>query len=157
MKLGENAKSGMDSIEFVKYIFLSILPLFPDAAYTPGKRVAIIVDSGPGRVNSSMLAQLRIHGFYLIPGVPSTAHVAKATDRNYGLFKSVYQDNLVKLTEYRVSDNSDRKTIQPTGIPLLIFGGGPQEIDPKNSFEDSYGFENIYQDLILYWSQSILP
>ena len=73
--------------------------------------------------------------------MPNTTHIAQATDRYYGLFKSVYQYNLVKLTEYIVSDKSDKKTIQPTDIPLLIFGGGPQEIGLKNAFEDSFGFE----------------
>ena len=80
MTLVENIKAGMDSIEFAKYIFSTILPLFPDSEDTPGKRVAIIVDSGPGRVNSSMLAQIRIRGFYLIPGVPNTTHVTQVTD-----------------------------------------------------------------------------
>ena len=88
--LGANSKAGMDSIDFSEYLFSTILPLFPDAADTPGKRVAIIVDSGPGRVNSIILAQLIIRGFYLIPGVPNTTHVTQATDKNYGLFKSVY-------------------------------------------------------------------
>ena len=46
----------MDSIEFEKYIFSTILPLFSDAADTQGKNVVIIVDSGPGHVDSSMLA-----------------------------------------------------------------------------------------------------
>ena len=79
--------------------------------------------------------------FYLIPGVPNTPHVTQTTDINHGLFKSVYQDNLVKLIEYRVSDKSDKKTIHQTDIPLLIFGGGPQEIGVKNAFEYSFGFE----------------
>ena len=73
-----------------------------------------------------MLAHIRIHRFCLIPGVPNTTHVKKATDRNDGLFKSVYRDNLVKTIEYRVSDKNDKKTIQPTDITILIFGGGPQ-------------------------------
>ena len=117
------------------------MPLFHDAADTPRKYIAIIVDSSSGRVNSSMHAHLRLRRFYLIPGVPNTTHVTQATDINYGLYKSVYQDNLVKLTEYTVSDNSDNKTIHPTDITLLIFVGGPQEIGLKNAFEDSFGFE----------------
>ena len=36
---------------------------------------------------------------------------------------------------------SYKNTIQTTDIPLLIFGGGPQEIGPKNAFEYSFGFE----------------
>ena len=70
----------MDSIDFEKYLFSTILSMFPDAADTPGKRVAIIVDSGPGCVNSIILAQLMIRGLYLIPGVPNTTHVTQATD-----------------------------------------------------------------------------
>ena len=73
-----------------------------------------------------MLAQLRIRGFYLIPGVPSITHVKQATDRNDGFFKSVYQDNLVKLNEYKVREKSGKNIIQPTDIHLLIFGIGPQ-------------------------------
>ena len=100
--------------------------LFTDAPEIPGKGVEIFVDSGPGRVNSSMLTQISICGFYLIPGVPNTTHVTHATDRNYGLFKSVYRYNIVKITEYRVSDKSDKNTIQQYGIPLLIFYGDAQ-------------------------------
>ena len=44
----------------------------------------------------------------------------------------------MKLTEHRVKHN---KTIQPTDIPLLIFGGGPQDIGLKNSFGASFGYE----------------
>ena len=51
-----NAKTCMDSVEFAKYTFSKILPMFPDTADTPGKCVSIIFDSGPGYVNSSMLA-----------------------------------------------------------------------------------------------------
>ena len=122
--------------------------MFPNAADKPGKCVEILVDGGPGRVNSSMLAHLRIRGFYLIPGVPNKTHVTQETDRNYGLFKSVYRDNLVKLTEYRVINKSDNNTIQPTDIPLLIFGGGPQEIGLKNAFEYYFGFEKSISGLI---------
>ena len=65
----------------------------------------------------------------------------------YRLFQSVYRDNLFKPTEYRASDKSDnKKTIQPTDITLLIFGGGPKQIGPKNASEDSFGFEKN-QDL----------
>ena len=117
------------------------MQLFPDASETTGKGVEIIVDSSPGRVNSSMISQIRIRGFYFITGVPNRIHVTQATDRNYDLFKSVYRDNLVKLTEYRVSNNSDKKTIHPTDIPILIFCGGPQEIGLKNAFGYSFGFE----------------
>ena len=62
----------------------NIVPLYPDSSDKLDKRVAIIVDSGPDRVNAEMLAKLRIQGFYLIPGIPNTTHVTQATDTNYG-------------------------------------------------------------------------
>lgn len=82
MTFGANPKAGMDSIEFSKYIFSTNLILYPNVKDITGKRVAIIVDSGPGRVNSSMLVKLRIMGYYLIPEVPNITHVTQATDRN---------------------------------------------------------------------------
>ena len=90
----------MDAVEFEKYLSNRILPLYPDAKDVPLKRVAIIVDSGPGRLNLQMLAKLRVRGFYLIAGVPNTTHVTQATDRNYGWFKSIYRNNLTKLTAH---------------------------------------------------------
>ena len=123
------------------------MSLCSDTGDTPGKRVAVIVDSRSGHVNSNMLAQLRIHGFYLITGVSNTAHATQEIDRSYGLFKSVYRDNLVKLTKYRVSNKSEKKTIQPTTIPLLFFVGGPQDIVLKNAFDYTLDLKYIYQNL----------
>ena len=48
MMVGANAKVGMDNTEFAKYLSSAILPLYPDAADSKGKRVAIIVDSDIG-------------------------------------------------------------------------------------------------------------
>ena len=53
--LGANAKAGMDYVGFSKYLFSAIFSLFTDVADTPGKRVEIIINSGPGGVKSSML------------------------------------------------------------------------------------------------------
>jgi len=71
MTVRANANAGMDTKEFAKYFFETIVPLYPDTAET-GQRVAVIVDIGPGRVNVDMLARLRIRGFYLIPQVFQT-------------------------------------------------------------------------------------
>ncbi len=60
---GMNEKGGMDEIEFKKYIKNSILHLYPDACDVPGKRVIIKVNSGPGRLNIELLAELRLMGF----------------------------------------------------------------------------------------------
>ena len=99
---GANAKAGMDNKESEKYFFNAIVPLYLNVADVEGKRVAIIADSGPGRLNDIMLAKLRILGFHLIAGEPNTTHGTQATDHNYRLFKSTYRVNLQKLTDYRV-------------------------------------------------------
>ena len=77
-----NAKAGMEAIEFLKYFQTSDMPLYPDAQDTSVKRVLIMVDIGPGRLDLDMLAKLRACGFYLMSGVPNTTHVTQATDRN---------------------------------------------------------------------------
>ncbi len=45
---GVNLKEGMDDEEFQKYIFGSIVSLYPDAEDKKGKRDMLKVDSGPG-------------------------------------------------------------------------------------------------------------
>eukprot|EP00536_Pseudo-nitzschia_multiseries_P018653 jgi/Psemu1/56621/gm1.56621_g len=44
-----NASAGMDGTEFTKVVKDAYMPLFPDLAPVPGKRVVMLVDSGPGR------------------------------------------------------------------------------------------------------------
>jgi len=68
MTIGANPKAGMDTAEFENYLNATCLPLYPDTSDIPGKQVKIIVDSGPVRVNTKILAELHIQGFYLIPG-----------------------------------------------------------------------------------------
>ena len=60
MTIGANAKARMGSKEFVKYLKAKTSHLYPDASDTPRKRVVMIVDSGPSRLNEVMLAQLRV-------------------------------------------------------------------------------------------------
>ena len=111
-----NAKAGMDVEEFNKYVMECIVPLYPDAEDKPGKRVLLLVDSGPGRTQVEMLARLRRIGIYVKPGVPNTTHITQPTDQNYGMFKSIYRSNLKLLTKHIES-------IKHTSIPLLVFGG----------------------------------
>ena len=70
-----NYKAGMDAVELSNYLQTSIMPLYPYAQDTPGKRVLIIFDSGPGRLDLDMLVILRDRGFYLMAGVQNTTHV----------------------------------------------------------------------------------
>ena len=97
-----------------------------------------------------MLAELRLRGFYLIPGVPNTTHVTQVTDRNYGQFKSVYRKSLSILTQECINM---KKTIKPIDIPLLIFG---REQRPKlqNAFEHAFEFD---QNLKIWATIGISP
>jgi hypothetical protein len=75
-----NERAGMNAVELDKYLKNSILPLYPDIQDLPGKRVVLKMDSGPGRLNVEMLADLRLQGLYSIPGVPNTT--AKTQERS---------------------------------------------------------------------------
>jgi hypothetical protein len=89
-----------------------------------------------------MLAELRMMGVYLIPGVPNTTHTTQETDQLYGPFKHHYRDNLQALTQERYSSNP-RDTIKITDIGLLVFGrqGTNQLVHLRNCFEESFSVE----------------
>ena len=138
--MGMNEKGGMDDAELAKYLFNSIVPLYPDAEDKPGKRVLIKVDCGPGRKNIEMLAELRARGFYLYPGVPNTTSVTQETDQNYGPFKTTFRKNLDNLVSQRKLEKKST-TIQSHLIGLLVFGGVDPETNIEccsNAFEDAF-------------------
>ena len=54
----------------------------PDAAPKKGKWVCIKCDSGPGHLNTDILAYTRFHGFLLYPGVPNTTAVSQEMDQS---------------------------------------------------------------------------
>ena len=110
----------MPTVELDKYINSAILPLYPDLADVPGKRIIIKLDSGPGRTNLDMLARLRLIGCYVVPGVPNTTGKTQETDQNYGPFKHHYRANIRTLTQARF----DKKlSIGVHDLPFLVFGG----------------------------------
>ena len=115
-----NKKTGMYGVEIEEYIRTEILPLHPDAAGVPGKRVIMKVDRGPGRSNIEMITKLRLLGCYLIPSVPNTTQLAQETDQSYGIFKSNYRINIGKLATYRFSLSENTKV---SDLVLLVFGG----------------------------------
>ena len=117
---GMNEKGGMNAIELHKYFAKSILPLYPDIEDVPLKRVIMKLDSGPGRLNLEMLAELRLKGLYLVPGVPNTTSKTQETDQNYGPFKNAYRSNIRTLTHARFEKDL---SVTPSDLPLLVFGG----------------------------------
>lgn len=136
-----NATAGMDAAEFKKYLTDSIVPLYPNASDVYGKRVLLIVDSGPGRKDAELLAYLRARGFLLHPGVPNTTHVTQPTDQNYGYFKILYQKNLQKLVVYR---QSKKETVGQNDFPLLVFGNQEnryEDVPLEKAFEKAFAVE----------------
>jgi len=137
---GMNEHGGINSVELDKHIKKAVLPLFPGVADTPGKRILLKVDSGPGQMNLEMLADLRLQGVYGIPGRTKTTHVTQETDQNYGLYKSIYRANLQALSEAR---QKQRKRITVSDLPLLVFGGYDYETKAtlKNAFDRAFSVE----------------
>jgi hypothetical protein len=133
---GLNTKGGMDDDEFKHYVLNSILPLYPNTRDKPGHRLLLKCDSGPGRLQIELLAQLRYLGVYLYPCVPNTTAVTQETDRTYGKFKSQYRANLELLVDELVKQD---KTVS---VPqhkhgLLVFGG----VDVDTGLEIPSAFE----------------
>jgi hypothetical protein len=119
---GQNKKGGMDSEEFVKYLFGSIVILSPHAKDKPGHHVLLKVDSGPGRMNLNLLTKLRLLGFVLYPCVPNTTHVMQETDQNYGPFKTQFLSNLDLIVDARLTAKKNL-SLQQKFVGLPLFGG----------------------------------
>lgn len=146
--IGANPKGGMDQDEFAKYLMECIINrLFPDVRDVPGKRVLLILDSGPGRDCEELLAKLRVKGVYIILGVPNSTHVTQVTDQNFGLFKSEYRANLQDLTEYCSEEKlkGRSKSVRNAHIPYIFFGKSPSPFPDfhfrKKPFEHSFSVE----------------
>ena len=113
-------------------------PLFPDAKDEDGKRVIIKIDSGPGRANMQLLAKLKLLGIILYPGVPNTTSVTQETDQSYGLFKSIFRQNLEDIVNDRI-DNRNASSVSPWEIGLLVFGG-------KDRVTGKEGYRNAFSE-----------
>jgi hypothetical protein len=137
---GMNERAGMNAVELNKYMKNSILPLYPDIEDKPGKRVLMKVDSGPGRLNVEMLADLRIQGLYLVPGVPNTTAKTQETDQNYGVYKTSFRDNLRVLSQCRFENGLN---LQVCDLALLVFGGSCPStgLRLRDAFSDAFSIE----------------
>jgi len=119
---GLNTKGGMDNEEFKQYIVNSILPLYPNTRDKPGHLLLLKCDSGSGRLQVKLLAQLHFLGVYLYPCVPNTTAVMQETDQTYGMFKSQYRVNLKLLVDELVRQDKT-VSMQQHKHGLLVFGG----------------------------------
>ena len=144
--IGMNEKGGMDDDQFAKYLLNLISAIFPDCADKRGRRVIINIDSGPGRTNVELLARLQMMGVYLYPGVPNTTSVSQETDRNYGVFKSIYRENIEMFAYNRERCNMST-TPNMAIVGLFIFGGPDSKTrcNYKNAFEAAFSKEKCLE------------
>ena len=101
--VGANKKGGMTVEALFECFKKNIVALHPDAQGTPTKRVIVKIDSGPGRMNKTMLAHMRSKGFHSFPGVPNTTLITQETNQNHGPFKCVCHNNVNALSAYHFS------------------------------------------------------
>jgi hypothetical protein len=144
--IGMNEKGGMTDDEFEKYIDNSIVPLYPDLEDTPGKRILLKVDSGPGRNGRELLMKCRFRGLYIYPGLPNATSVQQETDHNYGPFKGVVRDNLKKMSSAFYAAGL-RIPLNTTTFGLIVYGGtipvGPSTtITCRNALAETFDVES---------------
>ncbi len=70
MKYGINLVRGMENEELRKFIYRSIMPVYPNIEDKKWKRVLIKVDIGPGQLKGDF--NLQLSRYCLYPWVPST-------------------------------------------------------------------------------------
>ena len=134
-----NEKGGTDAEVLHKMLLKLTRLIYPDCQDIKGKRVIYKIDGGPGRLNTNMLAVLRLMGVYLFPGVQNTTHVSQETDRNYGLFKSLIRAIIRMLLTENISkhrllqeENNSNKTgsvmcLNRSDLPVIINGRAHNE------------------------------
>ena len=145
---GMNEKGGMTDDEFEQFIENSICPLYPDMEDTPGKRVLLKVDSGPGRNGKELLMKCRFCGLYIYPGLPNATSVQQETDINYGPFKSIVRDNLKRISSAFYAAGE----VIPLGVStfgLIVYGGtlpvGKTLLTCRNALDDTFDVtSNLY-------------
>ncbi len=120
--IGMNKKGGMmDKEEFKKYIDNSIVPLYHDLEDTPGKRILLKVDSGPGCNGRELLMKCQFCGLYIYPGLPNATSVQQEMDLNYGPFKSIVCNNLKEISSASYAAELP-KPLNMSMFGLIVYG-----------------------------------
>ncbi len=126
MTVTRNERGGTDSRVLSQVLRRFITTLFPISADQPGRRVLLKIDGGPGRLDIQSLAELRVLGCYLFPGVQNTMHITQETDQNYGQFKSLLRKHIQLLLNEQYAEY---KHYQQENLPS----------DPPNLNQSHYG------------------
>jgi len=138
----------MNAEELNKHFNKNALPLCPAMEDKPGKRVTLKADSGPGRTDLPMLAQMRLKGFYLTPSVPNTAAKTQETDQNCGPFKIAFRGNIRVLA---VARHQQKKQMLLKDLALLVFGG--TDSIAGVALEDSFNKAFLQSGCLSAWNK----
>ena len=138
--IGINPKGGMNTNDLKKLFKNSYLPLYPDTAHEPGKRVLSKLDSSPGQKDPQFLASCRLLGFIIHPGCSNKRSVTQETDRKYGDFKRIVSSNIEKIAMARYAKKLSLN-MGPHLVGLLVYGGvyPVSGVELGNAFEAAFG------------------
>ena len=112
------------------------------------------LDSGPVRACAQILAQLRLLGFYLYPGVLKTTAGSQEMDQNCGPFKTQFRKILDIVVQDRQKENESKAaSLQPWLVGLVIFGGVEPETKREVIVTDSFAYAFSMEHNLDAWSK----
>jgi hypothetical protein len=87
-----------------------------------------------------LVADLRLQGLYLVPGVLNTTHVTQGTDQNYGIYKSSFPHNLRNLSQCWFDK---KESLKVCDLALCVFGGRCPStgVVLRDAFLDAFSIE----------------
>jgi hypothetical protein len=141
-------KGGMNKNIFRNWMLTQVLPLWPDLADLPGRRVFLKADSGPGRMATEFLAETAVEGMYFFPGLPNATEIGQEMDQLFAAFKTCAYKNRDKLYRARVSGDGADAILSFEDVGYIIFGGKVKlpngtEIELEPAFTKYFSPEHV--------------
>ena len=102
--------------EIMPFYFETMREWFPDCQDRDGYRNFLKLDTGPGRTSSDFLAQARVEGFDIFPGLPNGTEMGQEMDQLFGPFKQILYGNRDRII-------AKHNKISFEDIGTMIFGG----------------------------------
>jgi hypothetical protein len=141
-------KGGMNKNIFRNWMLTQVLPLWPDLADLPGRRVVLKADSGPGRMATEFLAETAVEGMYFFPGLPNATEIGQEMDQLFAAFKTCAYKNRDKLYRARVSGDGADAILSFEDVGYIIFGGKVQlsngtELELEPAFTKYFSPEHV--------------
>jgi hypothetical protein len=134
-------KGSMTNDILQNWLGQQFISYFPDVQDSPGHRVFLKLDTGPGRQTSQFLGRARVEGVEVVPGLPNGTEMGQEMDQLFGPFKQGVYRSRDKLIAFKGK-------ITKEDVGYLIFGGiihheDGKEIELENAFEKYMSREHI--------------